>query len=130
MRAPAVATRRIASAFRVSEAFSSMTPQPRSAARAWAAVVLPQPGLPDRMTARFLGALPEPQDLAHVSNDWRAFLFPTTSSNERGLYFSVHSTLILSPNCPLDRRHFRGGGCRSAMGPMGTLASSGGLRKV
>ncbi len=95
--APAVATRRMASAFRVSDAFSSMTPQPMSEARAWAAVVFPQPGFPARMTARFLGSLPDSQARAQVRSDCTAFLLPTTSSKVRGLYFSVHSTLFPFP---------------------------------
>jgi hypothetical protein len=57
LTAPVVATLFITSAFLASDAFNSITPQPKSYASACAAEVFPIPGSPARITA-FLSTLP------------------------------------------------------------------------
>ena len=86
--APRRATFRTASAFRLSEAFISTTAQPMSFARARAALVLPVPGGPARITARFSGD-PFSHDVAHFWSSETAVGFPITSLREFGRYFSV-----------------------------------------
>ena len=86
--APRVAVLRIASAFRLSEAFISTTLQLISCARASAALVFPIPGGPWRITACFSGR-PRCHAAAHLRSSATAVGFPATSSRSLGRYFST-----------------------------------------
>ena len=86
--APRVAILRIASAFRLSEAFISIALHPISFASASAALVFPIPGSPWRMTARLSGR-PLSQAPAHFRSSATAVGFPTISSRVSGRYFSA-----------------------------------------
>ncbi len=74
---------------RWSLAFSSMVGQSMSLASAWAAEVLPTPGLPWRMAASPWSS----HVSAHSFSASRALLFPRSSESEVGRYFSVQSVI-------------------------------------
>ncbi len=90
LRAPAVATRRMVSALRASEAFSSITGHAMSAANARAVEVFPVPGGPASTRARTSGT-PRVHASAHALMRLNAGPLPTTSASDRGRYFSVQS---------------------------------------
>src|SRR5436309_14371541 len=90
--APRVATLRIDSALRLSEAFISTALHPISFPRASAALVLPMPGSPWRMTARLSGR-PLSQAAAHFRSSATAVGFPTISSRVLGRYFSAQPVI-------------------------------------
>ncbi len=75
--------------FLLSLAFNSITSNPYSLAKAWASVVLPQPGGPTR-SAGFCVS-PDKYSSTHFFNSSFIFECPATSSKDFGRYFSTHS---------------------------------------
>ncbi len=90
---PMVAALLIAAAFLSSDAFISITDQPRSMAAALAMVVLPVPGGPTRSMPLFWGIFPSAHLFSHARIFPIASEFPTRSSVDFGRWRSLQSPM-------------------------------------